>query len=130
MALRESKGRIISNGLPEVMADKTQLRRLLQNLIDNGIKYNKSRPVIKIDAEKIAGHWQVSVTDNGIGIEEKYREKIFAIFQRLHTREEYVGTGIGLAVCKKIVELHGGEIHVDSEEDNGTRFTFTLPEAT
>ncbi|MEV0708783.1 sensor histidine kinase [Nocardia aurea] len=118
--------------LPEVVGDPTLLTMLWQNLIANAVKFRAPdrAPLIRIDAELEAdtGMWGFAVTDNGIGIEPEFAEKVFVIFQRLHNREEYSGTGIGLAVCRKIVEYHGGKIWVDTDyTDGGTRFRFTLP---
>jgi light-regulated signal transduction histidine kinase (bacteriophytochrome) len=128
LAAQESGATITHDKLPTVMGDETQLGQLLQNLIGNGLKYrNSKRPVIHIGARQDGACWLFSVTDNGIGIDPQYTEKIFVIFQRLHTREEYEGTGIGLAVCKKIVERHGGKIWVDSAMGHGSTFYFTLP---
>jgi chemotaxis family two-component system sensor kinase Cph1 len=119
---------ITHDKLPTVTGDETQLGQLLQNLIGNALKYrNSKRPVIHVGARRDGASWLFWVTDNGIGIDPQYREKIFVIFQRLHTREEYDGTGIGLAVCKKIVERHGGKIWVDSTPGQGSTFYFTVP---
>ena len=97
--------------LPTVAADPTQLVQVFQNLIGNAIKYRGERPPeVRIDVEHRAGGWQFSVCDNGIGIDPQYFDRIFGIFQRLHTRKEYPGTGIGLALCKKIIERHGSRI--------------------
>jgi chemotaxis family two-component system sensor kinase Cph1 len=106
------------------------LTRLLQNLIGNGIKFHKknARPEIHVSALRTDGGWAFSVRDNGIGIAPEYFERIFKIFQRLHTSQEYADTGIGLAVCKKIVERHGGEIWVKSELGQGSTFYFTIPD--
>ena len=130
-ALIVETGALVSNDeLPMVLADPSQLVQLFQNLIANGIKFRgEKHPVIHVGAEKFQGMWRFSVSDNGIGIEDEYREKIFVIFQRLHTRTEYPGTGIGLAVCKRIVERHGGTIRFTSEPGKGTTFYFTLKPA-
>jgi light-regulated signal transduction histidine kinase (bacteriophytochrome) len=113
--------------LPTLIADSSQLVVLFQNLIGNSIKYrSRAQPVIKIAAIAKGNCWQFSVTDNSIGIEPKYQQRIFQIFQRLHTQEEYPGTGMGLAICQKIVEHHGGTIWVDSQLNCGATFYFTL----
>lgn len=114
--------------LPTLVADSSQLVVLFQNLISNAIKYHSSAiPLIKINTLRQGDYWQFSVSDNGIGIEEKYQKRIFQIFQRLHTLEEYPGTGIGLAICEKIVERHGGQIRVESQLNKGSTFYFTIP---
>lgn len=128
LAVQDAAGTITHDKLPTVMADPTQLGQLFQNLIGNSLKYRNSKPpVIHVGSRRDGDHWLFSVQDNGIGIDGKFAEKIFVIFQRLHTREEYAGTGIGLAVCKKIVERHGGKIWVESELGKGSMFYFTLP---
>jgi len=115
--------------LPNINCYATELRLLFQNLISNALKFRKQNvsPIIKISAEKKQDHWQFCVEDNGIGISEKHKEKIFIIFQRLHNREDFEGIGIGLAHCKKIVALHEGEIWVESKEGKGSAFYFTIP---
>jgi len=101
--------------------------QLLQNLIGNAIKYRGDEPpVVRVSAQLIDGNWVFSVSDNGIGIDAEYANRIFGIFQRLHTRDEYPGTGIGLAICEKIVEGAGGSIWVESEPGNGSTFRFTI----
>ncbi|MCY2926881.1 MAG: ATP-binding protein [Planctomycetota bacterium] len=117
--------------LPTVLADASQLTQLFQNLIGNALKFRcPDRPCrIDVTAESRQGHWEFSVRDNGIGIPPAARDRVFLIFERLHTRDKYAGTGIGLAVCKKIVERHGGRIWVDSAAAEGVTFRFTLPAA-
>ncbi|MCT7955471.1 PAS domain S-box protein [Laspinema palackyanum] len=127
IAIRESDARITWHNLPQVFGDKTQLLQLFQNLIANAIKYRGLQPPkVQIEAHYREGEWLFSVRDNGIGIDPKHGDRIFQIFQRLHTREEYPGTGIGLAICKRIVERHRGHIWVESEPDRGAIFYFTL----
>ncbi|WP_160295485.1 PAS domain-containing sensor histidine kinase [Paramagnetospirillum magnetotacticum] len=111
-----------------IMGDPVQIMRLFQNLIGNALKYRKSEvaPAISIGGRLRDGGWEFSISDNGIGIATEYFERIFGIFQRLHTRDQYEGTGIGLAICKKIVERHGGSIWLESQPDMGTTFFFTL----
>ena len=128
LMIRDNKVTISSDPLPYVMADPTQLIQVFQNLILNGIKFHSEEaPKIHVSADKKASEWVFSVQDNGIGIDLKYSERIFEIFKRLHKREDYNGTGIGLAICKKIVERHGGRIWVESELGKGSTFYFTLP---
>jgi PAS domain S-box-containing protein len=128
-AIAESHASVIRDDLPAVRGDPTQLRQLFQNLISNGIKFQRpnNEPHVQVSATREHGAWTFSVRDNGIGIEPQYQERIFALFQRLHSRADYPGTGIGLAICKKIVERHGGQIRVDSAPGRGTTFRFTLP---
>lgn len=129
VALQESGAVVTHAALPSVRADATQLMQLFQNLIANAIKFRGERPPeIRVGAERGAGEWVFSVRDNGIGIEPQYFERVFGVFQRLHTRREYPGTGIGLAICKKIVERHGGRIWVESQPGQGSTFYFTLPD--
>lgn len=124
----QSDAMIEQDELPVVKGIETQLVQLFQNLVENAIKFKgKDKPRIKISAADEITQWHFSISDNGIGIPPEYFNKIFAIFQRLHTRNEYEGTGIGLSVCKKIVELHGGKLWVESEPGAGSNFQFTLP---
>ncbi|MCE5340712.1 MAG: PocR ligand-binding domain-containing protein [Planctomycetaceae bacterium] len=129
IAIDESGAKITAGDLPTVKIDEVQFMQLFQNLIGNAIKFKSDKnPHVHITAEKNDGFWQFSVRDNGIGIEQEYSERIFLIFQRLHTREKYPGTGIGLSICKKIVERHGGKIWVESQPGQGSTFYFTVPE--
>ncbi len=131
LALEESEASIVRGELPRVMGDPIQLMQLLQNLVGNAVKFRaKDRPpVVTVAPERAGDLWRIRVSDNGIGIDPQYFDRIFVIFQRLHTKEEYPGTGIGLAMCKRIVERHGGTIEVASAPGNGSTFTFTLREA-
>ena len=127
-AIEESHAVMSVGPLPAVLADAAQLAQLFQNLIGNAIKYRKANgPEIHVAARLEENHWVFSVQDNGIGIEPQYFERIFQMFQRLHTREQYSGTGIGLAICRKIVERHGGKIWVESQPGQGSTFLFTIP---
>jgi light-regulated signal transduction histidine kinase (bacteriophytochrome) len=127
--ITEAKAIIKFENLPLLVASKTALRQVIQNLISNALKYHKKDqpPAINITAEETETHWQFAIIDNGIGIEEEYFNKIFIIFQRLHNKDEYTGTGIGLAVCKKTIENLGGKIWLESEENKGSTFYFTIP---
>jgi light-regulated signal transduction histidine kinase (bacteriophytochrome) len=127
-AIEDSAALVTHDILPAVIADETQVVQLFQNLIGNAIKYQSPGvPRVHISAVKGDGKkWIFSVKDNGLGIDSKYFEKIFAMFQRLHKRDEFAGTGIGLAICKKIVERHGGAISVESEPGHGSTFRFAL----
>ena len=128
VAINESKANIICDQLPAIYADDTQMVQLFQNLIGNAIKFHgENTPEIHIFSTRKNGSLEVSVKDNGIGIDPRYADRIFLIFQRLHNREDYPGTGIGLAICKRIVERHGGSIWVDSREGEGSTFRFTIP---
>ena len=124
--ITETETRIKLDKLPIVDGYKTDLRLLFQNLITNAIKFVEGAPVIEISAKRLENAWQFSVKDNGIGIAPEHQEKIFTIFQRLHAKEAYAGTGIGLAHCMKIVQLHGGKLWVDSQLGKGSIFSFTL----
>jgi two-component system, chemotaxis family, sensor kinase Cph1 len=134
-ALNNLRSRIVESGaiitrdpMPSVMAERTQLMQLFQNLIGNAIKFRSSQPPeIHIGAQRLDDAWLFSVRDNGIGIDSQFYQRIFVIFQRLHARDEYQGTGMGLAICKKIVECHRGQIWVESELEQGATFYFTIP---
>ena len=126
-AMTESGAVVLHDSLPTVMASFVHLQQVFQNLIGNAVKFKgASPPVIQIEAQNQGGDWLFSVTDNGIGISPEYAEDIFIIFKRLHTRTEYSGNGIGLAICKRIIEQCGGKIWVESHEGGGTTFKFTL----
>ena len=116
--------------MPTVFADRTQIGQLFQNMVGNALKFRgEAAPRVEIRVERVenGGFWQFAFQDNGIGIEPQYFERIFVIFQRLHNKESYPGTGIGLAICKKIVERHGGKLWLESNIGAGTTFFFTLP---
>ncbi|MGB9980210.1 sensor histidine kinase [Methanobacterium sp.] len=129
--IEENNAVINYQSLPTVVGDYDQLRRVFQNLVGNAIKFRKRdiSPIIDISVreDKEINEYIFSISDNGIGIEEQYMERIFVIFQRLHTMESYKGTGIGLSVVKRIVERHGGRIWVESEPEVGSIFYFTIP---
>jgi len=141
--IEESKAVIIATSLPTVNIMPQQFQQLLTNIISNAIKYKKDNvdPVINITAEKVSAselrsrpatpadhYWKISIADNGIGFEPQYSSKIFELFQRLHGRSEYDGTGIGLAICKKIIQNHNGVITAESEPGKGATFNIYLPE--
>lgn len=129
-SIKDNEAEIEIGELPAVMCDSGQLAQVFQNLISNALKFHGDHaPRIEVGARKNGSAWVFTVSDNGIGMDPKYADKIFTIFQRLHARGEYEGTGIGLALCKKIVERHGGKIWVESEEGSGSRFHFTIPTA-
>jgi len=128
-SIEASEARITHDPMPMIKADKVQLSQVFQNLIGNAIKFKgKNAPVIHIGVNEQNDDWLFSVKDNGIGFDPEFSEKVFIIFQRLHTREEYPGTGIGLSLCKKIIERHGGKIWVDSAPEKGSTFNFTIPD--
>ena len=125
--IKEEHAVVTRDSLPEIMADDTQMTVLLQNLLSNAIKFHDDRtPVVHVSFQDQGDQWLFSVSDNGIGIDPAYKDKMFVMFQRLHSRRKYEGTGIGLAIAKKIVERHGGRIWFDSEIGKGTTFYFTL----
>ena len=128
-AIKDGSALVTHDPLPTVQADQMQLVQLFQNLIGNAIKYqNPGIPRVHISAARRGkASWTFAVKDNGLGIDPQYFDKIFGMFQRLHKRDEYSGTGVGLAICKKIVERHGGQICVESEPGRGTTFVVTLP---
>jgi PAS domain S-box-containing protein len=128
VAIDESRASVTTDELPTLRADASQLVQVFQNLIANALKFRRDEPPhIRVSARDDGQYWCFSVQDNGIGIEAKYAERVFVIFQRLHTRQEYPGTGIGLAVCKRVVDRHGGKLWFESEPGKGTTFFFTLP---
>lgn len=126
--IKETNAQVHHNSLPTIVADDTQMLQLFQNLIHNAIKFKKNDglPEVWIACKEKENEWEFSVKDNGIGIDPSYQNRIFMIFQRLHTRSEYPGSGIGLAMCKKIVERHNGNIWFESQEGQGTTFYFTI----
>ena len=128
VAIEEQRAEVSHDPLPKVMADGLQLVQLLQNLIGNAIKFHgDAPPKVHVSAEVQNQEALFCVSDQGIGFEPEYAERIFQVFQRLHGKRSYPGTGIGLAICKKIVERHGGRIWVESQLDKGAKFYFTLP---
>jgi light-regulated signal transduction histidine kinase (bacteriophytochrome) len=143
--VENAKGKVEIGALPTIDADPTQMRQLFQNLIGNALKFRKKdvAPLIKVTAEQVANpasfedddggggrYWQIKVQDNGIGFENKYSEKIFEVFQRLHGRSEYQGSGIGLALCRKIVARHNGSLTAEATPGVGAAFLITVPEST
>jgi light-regulated signal transduction histidine kinase (bacteriophytochrome) len=128
VSIKDSKAQIKQFSLPKVWGNYVQITQVFQNLVANAIKYQgENTPVIEISAEKKNGMWQFAVKDNGIGIEQWFSERIFIVFQKLHDHKKYPGSGIGLALCKRVVEKHGGKIWFESEVGKGTTFFFTFP---
>jgi chemotaxis family two-component system sensor kinase Cph1 len=125
----ETGAEITYDPMPTIVADSTQLMQLFQNLLGNAIKFRKKdeTPRIHVGVQRQEDAWLFSVRDNGIGLDPQFADRIFVIFQRLHTRDEYPGSGMGLAICKKIVECHRGQIWVESELGKGATFFFTIP---
>jgi light-regulated signal transduction histidine kinase (bacteriophytochrome) len=127
-AIADTQAIVTVDSLPDVMGDRTQLIQLFLNLVGNGLKYCRDRaPVVHVSASKNGGDWLFSVADNGIGIEARHQDMIFEVFKRLHNQNEFPGTGIGLAVCRRVVERHGGTIWFTSVPEQGTTFYFTIP---
>ncbi|QLD91195.1 GAF domain-containing protein [Natronomonas salina] len=128
LQIQETGAEITIESLPTVQGDRGQLRQVFQNLLDNAIEYSgEERPQVHVGADRTGKRWVVSVSDEGIGIDPENTEMVFEVFQRLHSREQYAGTGIGLALCERIVERHGGDIWVESTPGEGSTFYFTLP---
>jgi signal transduction histidine kinase len=127
-AIEESGAKISIGSLPVVQADRLQLSQVFQNLIGNAIKFRGELPLeVRIESRRKGDMWVFDVSDNGIGLDQKYSQRIFEVFQRLHSKEDYPGTGMGLAICKRIIERHGGQIWVTSQPGQGSQFQFTLP---
>ena len=128
-SIRETAAEIVAEPLPEVEVDPLKMSLVFQNLISNAIKFRRpgEKPRIHVRAERQGSEWRIAVRDEGIGFDQQFADKIFAAFKRLHSRGKYPGTGIGLAICKRIVEGHGGRIWAESKEDSGATFYFTLP---
>jgi light-regulated signal transduction histidine kinase (bacteriophytochrome) len=127
-SIQKSNGKVVFQNLPAVSIQRTWMKELFMNLINNGLKFNKSKtPRVEVTYEERESGLLFKVRDNGIGIEEKYFDRVFTLFERLHTQEEYEGTGAGLAICKKIVQQFGGRIWIESQISRGSTFFFTLP---
>ena len=129
VSIGEADAKISADNLPEIVGDQIQITHLFENLISNAVKFKKDdcQPVIHVSSERDEDYWRISVSDNGTGIRPRYQERIFGMFKRAHKRSKYPGTGIGLALCQKIVERHGGRIWVESEVNEGSTFRFTIP---
>ena len=128
-AIGDAGAEVTSGPLPVVIADRGEMVQVLQNLLGNAIKYGGAAPHIRAEAVRRGDEWEISVCDDGPGIDARHHDRIFVLLQRLHRQDEVEGTGMGLAICKKIVEAHGGRIWVESEAGEGARFTFALPAA-
>lgn len=130
LAIEQAEGTVEVGDMPTLHADANQLLLLFQNLVGNALKFHRAGvpPVVRVQAEQIPDGWRFSVEDNGIGIPQDQADRVFQVFQRLHRQDAYEGTGIGLAICKRIVDRHGGKIWVDSEPGVGSKFFFTLPD--
>jgi light-regulated signal transduction histidine kinase (bacteriophytochrome) len=131
-SIEETKARVTYEKLPVIQADPSQMAQVLQNLIGNAIKFHKDEepPVVHVSARQVGEEWIFSVKDNGIGIDPELFSRLFNLFQRLHTQDRYPGTGVGLAVSKKIVQRHGGRIWVESQPGQGSVFFFSIPHGT
>ncbi|MCX5758795.1 MAG: ATP-binding protein [Candidatus Hydrogenedentes bacterium] len=130
IAIEESGANVTWDELPELNADPTQIAQVFQNLIWNAIKFrSEAPPVIHVGAARRLDEWEFGVRDNGIGFDPQFADKIFQLFQRLHTRQQYAVTGIGLTICKRVIERHGGTTWSESEPGKGATFHFTLPAA-
>ncbi len=128
MMIEESGAKVEIEDLPELKGDELQITQVFQNMISNGIKFNQSAsPNVTIQAEGSPGEWVFEVKDNGIGIQPEAQDRLFTIFQRLHTHKEYPGTGVGLTICKRIIHRHGGRIWFESTPGEGTSFFFSIP---
>ena len=126
--IEASRTTVVADALPTVMGDPTLLVALFQNLLANSMKFrSEDPPLVTITATAMGERWELCATDNGIGIEPRFAERVFVIFQRLHPKESYEGTGIGLALCRKIVEFHGGTMWIDTEHQHGARICWTFP---
>ena len=130
MQIDESGAEIMADDLPRVDGDPSQLRQVFQNLLSNAIEYSGDQPPsVRISAERDGHEWIISIQDDGVGIDSEDQDRIFEVFQRLHSQDEHPGTGIGLSLCRRIVERHDGELWVESKPGDGTTFSFTLPAA-
>lgn len=128
--IEDARASVTVARLPAVQGDATQIRQVFQNLISNALKFHgEAAPDIHVSAEPAGDEWRFAVTDNGIGIEPRHAERVFEVFKRLHGASSYPGTGMGLAICKRIVERHGGRLWVEPAQAGGSKFQFTLPQA-